>query len=191
MKHIKLFEAFSEMNTGIPASNLSKKEYWEKFDYDESTANDWANDPGYQALEKHLGVPLDYIQVLCSETAVDREYDEIEKIVEEIEEFLGEGADVEGRSIKSNQEYVIGWEYYPELGIAVANGDGGAPDWYFITPTRKLRKLGTWDEDLSYEENVKIALKKDPSIWGEIYIPDTLKNSDEYKPHRLLGRFGL
>ena len=34
-------------------------------------------------------------------------------------------------SMKSNQEFVRGWEYYPSVGVAVAYGDAGAPDWYF------------------------------------------------------------
>jgi hypothetical protein len=35
-------------------------------------------------------------------------------------------------TVRSNQEWITAWDYFPELGIAVAYGAGGAPDWYFV-----------------------------------------------------------
>ena len=123
MKHVKLFEDFDQSeNFGVRASDLSKKEFWSKFDYIEGkTADYWANDPGYAALERNLGAPMSSIR------AFDSENDSVEEYETSIENLKP------STSIKSNQEYVTGWEYFPEAGIAVAYGDGGAPDWYFVS----------------------------------------------------------
>jgi hypothetical protein len=120
MKHIRLFENFMA-NPEVPASNLSKREYWSEYDdMDGVTADYWANDPGYAALETNLGVPLDSIQALNSES------DDIEELENAISSLDA------ANTVRSNQEFVTAWDYFPELGVAVAYGDGGAPDWYFV-----------------------------------------------------------
>lgn len=53
-----------------------------------------------------------------------------------------------------------------------------------------MNDLGTWDANISYEENVKKALAKNASIWNKIQIPEGMKMEEEYKGHRLLDRFG-
>jgi hypothetical protein len=119
MKHLKLFENF--MEKGVNASNLSKKEYWAEYDdMDGETAEYWENDPGYAALETNLGVPLDSIQALNSE--VDS--------IGDLEDAI-DGLDAPN-TVRSNQDWITAWDYFPEMGIAVAYGDGGAPDWYFV-----------------------------------------------------------
>jgi len=123
MKHVKLFEEFDfpNSNQGTPASNLSDRNYWKEFDYmDGETADEWAGDPGYRALERNLGSSLDNIIALNSEN------DDVEDLEERIENSTPSSV------IPSNQEYITSWEYYPELSIAVAFGNGGAPDWFFI-----------------------------------------------------------
>jgi hypothetical protein len=119
MKHLKLFENF--MEEGVNASNLSKKEYWAEYDdADGETAEYWENDPGYAALETNLGVPLDSIKALNSEV------DSISILEDTISDLAPDD------TIKSNQEWITAWDYFPEFGIAVAYGAGGAPDWYFV-----------------------------------------------------------
>jgi hypothetical protein len=54
-----------------------------------------------------------------------------------------------------------------------------------------LKKMGTWVENLSYEENVRIALKQDPAIWNKIHIPDNIKPEEEFKVHRLFTSLGI
>jgi len=115
MKHIQLFEQY---NTGIPAKNLSDPSWWAQFD-DEEAADSFAKDLGYQALDDALGKPLSAIKCLNSET------DNVDEIENTIDGLTPEN------SMKSNQEFVRGWEYYPSVGVAVAYGDAGAPDWYF------------------------------------------------------------
>jgi hypothetical protein len=119
MKYIKLFENFGE--EGIPATKISDREYWKDYDYEDGeTADRWANDPGYQSLEKILGVPLEFIMAYNSES------DDVEEYKSEIERMRP------SEKIISNQEYLGAWKYYPESLIAVARGEGGAPDWFFV-----------------------------------------------------------
>ena len=54
-----------------------------------------------------------------------------------------------------------------------------------------MKDLGTWDDLLSYDDNVRAALKIDPSIWSKIHVPDYIKVEDENKGHRVLGRLGI
>jgi len=54
-----------------------------------------------------------------------------------------------------------------------------------------MKDLGTWDDLLSYEENVKKALKVDPTLWSKIHVPDHIKASDDHKGTRVLGRLGI
>ena len=54
-----------------------------------------------------------------------------------------------------------------------------------------MKDAGTWDNLLSYEENVKKALRVDPSLWSKIHVPDHIKASDAHKGHRLLARLGI
>jgi hypothetical protein len=129
MKHIKEFEFFQdEKDGGTPASELSNRSYWAQFDdNDGETADDWANDPGFQDLEKNLGINLDYLLALNSEG------DDVEKFEDAIANSSPE------KTVKSTQEYVTNWEYYPNLGIAVAYGNGGAPDWYFVVKQPEIQ----------------------------------------------------
>jgi hypothetical protein len=120
MKHIQMFEDFSYAK-GVPASKLANRDYWAMYDYmDGQTAEYWMNDPGYQELAKNLGTSLDRISALNSES----------DDVEHFENYL-EGKQP-AKTVRSNQEFIRSWEYFPELGIAVANGDGGSPDWFFV-----------------------------------------------------------
>jgi hypothetical protein len=134
MKHVQLFENFDTdhffeflkefLKKGFPASKLSSKSYWSKFDYDNgSTALQWQDDPGYQALPQKLETDFSSILVYNSE----------ETDVEKLEDFLENKTRDE--SIPSTQNWVSVWDYFPKFGIAVAYGGGGAPDWYFISPS--------------------------------------------------------
>jgi hypothetical protein len=127
MKHITLFENFYLMHFfseegGTQAENLASRKYWKEFDeVNGETATQWRNDPGYQMLSTELGSPIESIK------AYNSEEDEITyEISDEIENLTP------SNSIKSNQEYIGVWEYFPEHGVAVAYGNGGAPDYYFV-----------------------------------------------------------
>jgi len=54
-----------------------------------------------------------------------------------------------------------------------------------------LKDLGTWNDALTYPENARLGLEADPSIWGQIIIPDGFNKEDEYKAHRLLKAFDI
>lgn len=55
----------------------------------------------------------------------------------------------------------------------------------------KMRKNGTWDDSLSYEENLRITIKQDPCMWAELYIPEGFKKEEEFATHRLFDRMGI
>ena len=55
----------------------------------------------------------------------------------------------------------------------------------------KMKTLGTWDNALSYDDNVRKALKTDPSIWSEIHVPEHIKPENEFAAHRLLARLDI
>ena len=123
MKHVKLFENFeTESNEGTEAVNLGSMDYWKEFDeVNGETATQWRNDPGYQMLSTELGSPIKSIK------AYNSEEDEItDKIADKIDDLTP------SKSIKSNQEYIGIWDYFHEYGVAVAYGNGGAPDYYFM-----------------------------------------------------------
>jgi len=54
-----------------------------------------------------------------------------------------------------------------------------------------LKDAKIWNDSLSYDDNVRAALKIDPSIWSKIHVPDYIKVEDENKGHRVLGRLGI
>lgn len=47
-----------------------------------------------------------------------------------------------------------------------------------------------YDKNLSYQENIKIILRMDASIWGKVYIPEDFKKAEENKTHSLLSGIG-
>lgn len=54
-----------------------------------------------------------------------------------------------------------------------------------------LKGLGTWDDSLSYDDNVRKGLAKNPSLWGKIQIPEGIEKEKDYSAHRLLSRCGV
>jgi len=154
MKHIKLFESFSlpkDVEGRALASDLSKSEYWEPLDYnDGKTAEEWAQDPGYLALSKNLESPLDSILVF------DSDHDDVEGLKDEVESLSKNSY---SESIKSNQEYIDIWNYYPEEGIAVARSTGGGADWYFVRDDNRLYKSLTPKEKKGYDSLVRFRSK--------------------------------
>ena len=58
-------------HNGVLASELSKRKYWAEYDYmNGETADYWANDPGYIALENNLVAPMDSIYAFNSENDI-------------------------------------------------------------------------------------------------------------------------
>lgn len=55
----------------------------------------------------------------------------------------------------------------------------------------KIKTLGTWEDSLSYDDNVRKALKTDPSIWSEIHVPEYIKPEEDFAGHRLLARLDI
>lgn len=55
-----------------------------------------------------------------------------------------------------------------------------------------LKDMGCWEEQKSYSDNLRTALKKDPSVWGRAYIPEGVKKEDTdlIRGIDLLARFG-
>ena len=56
---------------------------------------------------------------------------------------------------------------------------------------QKMEALGTWDDSKSYDDNVRIALKTDPSLWSKIHVPDYIKHEEDFGGHRLLARLSI
>lgn len=56
---------------------------------------------------------------------------------------------------------------------------------------KKMKDLGTWDDKKTYEDNVRVSLKTDPSIWSEIQVPDNIKLESDFSAHRLLARLDI
>lgn len=54
-----------------------------------------------------------------------------------------------------------------------------------------IKEIGVWDGKLSYEDNVRAALEKDPALWKKLHIPADMKIEKEYGVHRMLDRFGV
>jgi len=59
------------------------------------------------------------------------------------------------------------------------------------TSVQKMKDLGTWDDSKSYDDNVRIALKTDPSLWSELHVPDYIKPEEDFAGHRLLARLSI
>lgn len=123
-KHISTFESFSSPAKRT-AEDLGNREYWADFDYNDGlTADDWQNDPGYQALAEEMSTPLS--QILAFDTESDEGTDELMSEIRRYREAP--------KTIESTHPYLETWEYYPESGIAIARGYNGAPDYIFTTP---------------------------------------------------------
>ena len=45
--------------------------------------------------------------------------------------------------------------------------------------------------DKTYEENVRVFLKQDASIWDKVYIPEGVEKAKENKVHRMLSGLGV
>lgn len=54
-----------------------------------------------------------------------------------------------------------------------------------------MRKANLWDDMLTYDDNVRNALKYDPSLWSKLHIPDYIKPEEAFKGHRLLARLDI
>jgi hypothetical protein len=47
-----------------------------------------------------------------------------------------------------------------------------------------LKDLGTWQDSLTYEENVSLGLEKDMNIWVQVIIPEELRKGKKYLLHK-------
>ena len=54
-----------------------------------------------------------------------------------------------------------------------------------------LTDLGTWNGSLTYEENLRLGLAKDPSVWGKVIIPDGFQKEKKYSAHRMLKAWDI
>ena len=54
-----------------------------------------------------------------------------------------------------------------------------------------LTDLGTWNGSLTYEENLRLGLAKDPSVWGKVIIPDGFQKERKYAAHRMLKAWDI
>lgn len=54
-----------------------------------------------------------------------------------------------------------------------------------------MRSEGVWDDLLTYDNNVRKALQKDPTLWSRLHIPEHIKLENPQTGHRLLGRLGI
>lgn len=56
---------------------------------------------------------------------------------------------------------------------------------------QKMKDLGTWNDAMTYDDNVRLALKTDPSLWSELHVPDHIKPEQDFAAHRLLARLDI
>jgi hypothetical protein len=54
-----------------------------------------------------------------------------------------------------------------------------------------MTKAGIWEDILSYDDNVRKALKTDPTLWSKLHVPDYIKPEEAFKGHRLLSRLSI
>ncbi len=54
-----------------------------------------------------------------------------------------------------------------------------------------LKDLGTWNEMLTYEENVKLGLEANPSVWSNIIIPEGFRKDEDYIVHNMFEEWGI
>ena len=54
-----------------------------------------------------------------------------------------------------------------------------------------LTDLGTWNGSLTYEENLRLGLAKDPSVWGKVIIPEGFQKERKYAAHRMLKAWDI
>jgi hypothetical protein len=47
-----------------------------------------------------------------------------------------------------------------------------------------------YDKDISYDENIRIALRLDASIWDKVYISEEIRNESKSKTHKMLSGLG-
>lgn len=47
-----------------------------------------------------------------------------------------------------------------------------------------------YDQQKTYEENVREILKQDASVWNKVYIPESVEKSKENRVHRMLSGLG-
>lgn len=54
-----------------------------------------------------------------------------------------------------------------------------------------IKDKGAWDNSLSYDENVRQALIKFPSLWVKIHVPEHLKEEKHTVAFRVFERLGI
>lgn len=54
-----------------------------------------------------------------------------------------------------------------------------------------MTEAGIWDNSLTYDDNVRNALKTNPSFWSKLHVPDYIKLEDDFKGHRLIARLNI
>jgi len=57
--------------------------------------------------------------------------------------------------------------------------------------TNKLKDRDLWDAQKSYEDNLRHAIGVDPTLWGELYIPEGFKREEGFEVHRLFERMSI
>jgi hypothetical protein len=48
-----------------------------------------------------------------------------------------------------------------------------------------MKEVGTYNPKLSYDENCRLAIRADASLWGKLILSDEVQNAKENKVHRM------
>jgi hypothetical protein len=54
-----------------------------------------------------------------------------------------------------------------------------------------LKDLGVWNDSMSYDDNFRAGLLKNPAIWNTVYMPEGFEKQDDFKGHRILARLKI
>jgi hypothetical protein len=54
-----------------------------------------------------------------------------------------------------------------------------------------LKDLGVWNDSMSYDDNLRAGLLKNPAIWNTVYMPEGFEKQDDFKGHRILARLKI
>ena len=71
---------------------------------------------------------------------------------------------------------------------------GIGPDCYekmIHASVKVLNDMGFWNDALTYEANVRIALVECPKIWNLVHLPDSIQLDPEFSAHKLLSSLNI
>jgi hypothetical protein len=89
--------------------------------------------------------------------------------------------------LSENIRYMSDVNFIERLGLLVSKYDLEK----LFNGIDEMENIGIWDNSKNYEENLRAAIEKYPSIWAKVLIPKAFEVEKKYSTHRLLKKFGV